>query len=270
MKLSICNFSFQRTLLDGKMDIFGYLETVKHRYSMNEVDLWNGFFTKKEGPLWILPEEGYIKKIREALDEREMTVVNFAIDGAHLWDPDPEFRKRLHENALSHLRAAEILGAQTVRIDTGGLFGSDPNFDSSMGEEQFEYIVKRYQEHSERAANQGYMIGPENHTGPSLDPMHVKKIAEAVNHPGFGILLHINRWEAHKEKGDEIVAPWVCHTHFDAKTATSTDAKEKVQMLIDAGYKGYWGLEYNAPKNQYIEMEWLIATVRRLLVNLEN
>ena len=270
LKLSICNFSFQKTFLEGKMDIFGYLETVKYRYGMNKVDLWNGFFTKKEGPLWILPDESYIKKIRNALDEKEMRIVNFAIDGAHVWDPDSDIRRQLHDNALQHFRAAEILGAQTVRIDTGGRFGSDPNFDSSMTNEQFEYIVSRYQEYSERAANNGYMIGPENHTGPSLDPMHVKKIAEAVNHPNFGVLLHMNRWKAHEEEGDEIVAPWVYHTHFDAKMATAVYAEDKLQMLLDKGYDGYWGLEYNAPKNQYIEMEWLIATVKRLLVSLED
>ena len=76
-----------------------------------------------------------------------MRVVNFAVDGAQLWDPDPDLRQRLYENALVHLDAAEILGAETVRIDTGGSYkGSEP-----MTDEQFEYTVKRYREYADRA-----------------------------------------------------------------------------------------------------------------------
>lgn len=264
MKLSICGFSFQKTFLAGKMDIFHYLETVKYRYRMDTVDIWNGMIAEIDGSLLRLPDEDYIKKIREALDEKEMTVVNFAVDGAHIWDPDPDMRERLYQSALSHLRAAEILGAQTVRIDTGGGYNVDPH----MSEEQFKCIVERYQEYCERAADHGYMIGPENHMGPSLSPHHMKRIAEAVNHPNYGILLHLDRWKEAPEIGDELVAPWVYHTHFDAKTATANHAEQKIRMLLDNGYEGLWGIEYNAPNNQFVEMEWLIATVKRLLANV--
>jgi len=112
MKLSIGGYSFNNTFLEGKMDVFGYLETVKYRYGLDTVDLYNGFFVDKSKPIWELADEDYIIKIREALDEKEMTVVNYAIDGAHIWDPDPDMRRRLYENAQQHLRVAEILGAE--------------------------------------------------------------------------------------------------------------------------------------------------------------
>ncbi len=104
---------------------------------------------------------------------------NFAVDGAHLWDPDPDLRQRLYENALVHLDAAEILGAETVRIDTGGSYkGSEP-----MTYEQFEYTVKRYREYADRAADGGYTIGPENHMVASLLPREMKRLSEEVHHP---------------------------------------------------------------------------------------
>lgn len=267
MKLSIGGYSFQRTMADGKMDIFGYLETVRYRYGLTTVDFWNGQFTRNQS--FEAPDLDYIKKVREALDERGMTLINYAVDGAHIWDPDPDKRDRLYQNALKHLEIAEILGAKTVRIDTGGTFASHPDFSMEMSDEQFEYIVNRYQEFCERAAINGYKIGPENHTGPSLSPVAIKKVAEAVHHPSFGVLLHIGRWQEEAEIGDEMVAPWVCHTHFDARTAVSDDAEDKILMLKENGFDGYWGLEYNAPGNQYIELEWLLGTVKRLLANIE-
>jgi len=261
MKLSIGGFSFNNTRVAGMMDIFGYLETVKFRYRLDTVDLWNAFFTDTSKTLWKLPDENYLYKIKEALDEKEMTVVNIAVDRAHLWDADPDTREALRRNILEHLRASEILGAKTVRFDTGGKDSPD------MTEEQFEYTVRLYREIAQRAYDNGYKIGPENHMGPSLIPTTMKRIAEAVNHPGYGILLHIDRWKADEAQGDAIVAPWVCHTHFDGRTAASPDAEDKVRTLLNAGYDGYWGVEYNAPNNQYAEMEWALAAVKRILHN---
>lgn len=184
------------------MDVFGYLETVKYRYRMDAVDLWNGFFIDRSDSVYKLADKSYIRKIREALDEKEMRVVNFAVDGAHLWDPDPDIRQKLYENALVHLDAAEILGAETVRIDTGGSYKeSEP-----MTYEQFEYTVKRYREYADRAADGGYTIGPENHMGASLLPREMKRLAEEVHHPAFGFLLHLGRWKADEAEGDEMVA----------------------------------------------------------------
>ncbi len=253
-------------MYEGKMDIYGYLETVKYRYGLDTVDFWNGQFSNRS---FEAPEEEYIFNIREALDEREMTLVNYAIDGAHIWDPDPEKRENLYQNALQHLKIGEILGAKTIRIDTGGHFGSHPDFSMSMEEEQFEYIVNRYKEFCDRAADLGYKIGPENHTGPSLSPKNLKKIAEAVHHPSFGILLHIGRWQEDESIGDEMVAPWVCHTHFDARTATAENGESMIRMLKDSGYDGYWSIEHNAEKHQYIEIEWLLGAVKRLIKKAE-
>jgi len=267
MKLSIGGYSFFNTQQEGKMDIFGYLESVKYRYGLDTVDFWNGQFEGADFSK--LPDESFVHKVREAMDEKGMTLINYAVDGAHIWDADPEKREVLYERALAHLNIAEILGAKSVRIDTGGVFGNNPAFTMEMSDEQFEYTVKRYREFCERGAMNGYMVGPENHVGPSLSPIKMKEIAESVDHPNYGILLHIGRWKEEAEKGDEIVAPWIYHTHFDARTAVAEDATQKIQMFLDNGYDGFWGIEHNAEKNQYTEMEWLIGSVKRLLVNIE-
>lgn len=266
MNISIGAYSFNNTYLDGKMDVFGYLETVKYRYRMDEVDLWNGFFIDRSStPIMKLANESYIRKIREALDEKEMRVVNFAIDGAHLWDPDKEMRQHLYDNALIHLRASVILGAETVRIDTGGSY---EDFEA-MSDEQFEYTVKRYQQFANFAADHGFLIGPENHMGASLNPNEMKRLAEAVDHPSFGFLVHLGRWKENQAEGDSIVAPWAYHTHFDEESIDSAHALETIHMLQQTGYKGYWGVEYNAPNNQYIETELLITKVKKLLIEAE-
>lgn len=62
----------------------------------------------------------------DALDEKEMSLINIAIEGAHIWGEDPALRKLLYKNVLSYLKMTEILEAKSVRIDTagGGYHGS--------------------------------------------------------------------------------------------------------------------------------------------------
>ena len=271
MKLSIGGYSFQNTFVDGKMDIFGYLETVKYRYNLSTVDLYNGFFVDKSKSVWELADESYLRKIREALDEKEMTVVNIAIDTACLWDPNEELRELQYQNALKHLRASEILGAKTIRIDTGGSYSNNPNGDFyEMSEEQFEHIVKRYQEYANISAEFGAKIGPENHMGPSLNPHFMKKIADAVDHPNYGILLHVDRWKVDPEIGDSIIAPYAYHIHFGGNTlAQEEKAINIAQMVHDSGFNDYWAVEHNGPGNQYIEVEWTLAAMKKVLKNVK-
>ncbi|MFC5650477.1 sugar phosphate isomerase/epimerase family protein [Paenibacillus solisilvae] len=258
MKASLGGFSFYQLFSEGEMDIFGYLETVKHRYRLNAVDLWNAFFTDRSVPLWKLASDDHLRKIKKSLDEKQLTVANLIVDRAHLWDPDPGERDQLHRNALEHLHAAHLLGARTVRIDANRGPGE-------LTEEQFEYTVLRYREYAQLAADYGFTVGPENHTGISLDPRWMRKVAEAVDHPGFGILLHIGRWNDTDEPGDLLVAPWVNHVHLDARTLASAKAEAAVKALADSGYEGYWAVEYNAPSDPFIEIEWALATMNRLL-----
>ena len=259
MNVSIGGFSFYQLLQAGEMDIFGYLETARYRYGLRAVDLWNGFFTDRSHPFYPIAEERLLRKIRQSLDEKELTVANFAVDRAQVWDPDPDIREKLHRNALDHLRAAELFGARTVRIDTS-------RGPVKPSEEQFEYTVMRYREYAQRAADYGYTVGPENHTGISLDPQWMKKLAEAIDHPGYGVLLHIGRWQDGASEGDRLLAPWVNHVHLDAKTLNSEqDTVHKIQMLMEHGYRGHWAVEYNSPTHPYIELEWALASAKRLL-----
>jgi len=271
MKLSIGGYSFYNTLVDGKIDIFGYLETVRYRYNLNTVDLYNGFFTDKTTRIWQIADDDYLRKIREALDERELTVANIAIDRASLWDEDEDVREQMYQNALKHLRACELLGVKTIRIDTGGPFANNPNGNfNELSEEQFEHIVKRYQEYANIAAQFGAIVGPENHMGPSLNPHFMKKIADAVNHPNYGVLLHVDRWKVDPEIGDSMVAPYAYHVHFGGNTLSKEEYSTSIATLIqDTGYDGYWAVEHNGPGNQYIEVEWVLATMKKVLKNIQ-
>ena len=72
------------------------------------------------------------------------------------------------------------------------------------------------------------------------------RLAQAVEHPGYGILLHLGHWEdCASEVGDAKLAPWAVHTHVDANLCRG-HLQERMQIVIDAGYSGYWGVEHHS------------------------
>ncbi len=245
MKISVASYAFHGLLREGKMDIFGYLESCKYRYHLQSADIWNSFLTSTD--------DAYLAKVKDAMDERGLVLANLCVDGAHLWEDDPDARETHYQNALAHLHAAEVLGALTVRIDAGGR-------EETWTDEQFDFIVKRYQEYAQRAYDNGYKVGPENHWGAEKDPQNMKKLCEAVDHPGFGILLHFKG----ELEDNKLMAPWAVHTHV-AWNITEGNLTECMAILRDLDYEGYWGVEHHTGKNEYTEVAVQVARVRDVL-----
>ena len=250
MNVAIMSYSFMPLWRDGRMNLFGYLESCRYRYGLQSADLWNKFLASED--------DEYLEKVIDALEERDLDVVNFAVDGAHIWDEDADAREQYYRNALTNLSIAEKLGASTVRIDAGGTREAN-----EFTDEQFDLIVKRYREYAQRAYDNGYKVGPENHWGPTVNPTTVRKICEAVDHPGFGILLHTARWRGDAaEQGDELVADWAVHTHFHGEVIESS-LDEKLSLLESHGYVGSWSIEH--PSESYAELAGLLGKLRFVL-----
>ena len=150
MNISIASYAFHGLLREGKMDVFGYLETCKYRYGLASADIWNGFLPTVE--------DDDLAKLRDGLDERELVLANLCVDGPHIWEDDPEVRAKHHTDGLAYLHAAELLGARTIRIDAGVRA-------AAFTAEQFDTIVARYRESAQRAYDNGTKVGPENHWG---------------------------------------------------------------------------------------------------------
>ena len=252
-KISIVSFAFVHLIRQGMMDVFGYLEACRYRYHLDTADIWNGSLAS--------PDEEYIRKVRRALDERGLRLVNVCCDGTSLWDADGDKRQAQRERAQKWLRAAEILGARTVRIDVGGS-------EAEMSEEMFDHVVGRYRELARRAGDNGYRIGPENHHAPTRVPRNLKKLREAVGQPAFGILLHVGRWDEDADTADTACAAMAFHTHVTSRMPA--DCEATIAALRQAGYDGCWGIESASETACYEEVGWHVASVRRALRRLES
>ena len=255
MKISIASFSFHGAVGEGTLDVFGYLEACRYRYHLDTADIWNGLLGS-DVEVQLDPER--LRRVRRAMDERDLVCVNYHADGCHPWEDDADVRARHRELADRHLTAAEILGAQTVRIDTGGR-------EREWGNEEFDFIAQSFREFAERAGNGGYLVGPETHWGATNYPDNMLKLHAAVASPHYGILLHLGKdsWSS-PDDYNRALAPIAIHTHIDQRT-TYERLDEALASLFDAGYQGALGVEHHSGKNEFSEVEAQLGLLRRAL-----
>jgi len=258
-RISVLSYSFKGLLKAGMMDVFGYLESCKYRYGLDTADIWND----RERAFLTSTEPAYLRQVRAALDERELTLADLCVDKAHVWDDDPAIREKNYENAKAHLRAAEILGARFMRVDAGSRA-------AAWTEEQFDFIVKRYREYAQFARDHGFKVGAENHWGPEAAWPNLKKLHAAVDHPAFGFCIHLGGWagtEEEKVAWDREAAPLACHTHI-AWNITQGNLEERLAPFYHAGYSGSYSVEHHSGKNEYQNVAIQIARVREALQKL--
>ena len=156
-RISILSYSFLGLFQAKKIDVFGYLESCRYRYGLDAANIWNGMLTSTD--------EDYLKKVREALDERNLKLCVLTTDNTHVWDPDQAVRAKNRAAALANLNAARILGAEFMRLDAGGPGAGDRTSQAAKewSTEAFDGIAKAYKEYAQYAADHGFKMGPENH-----------------------------------------------------------------------------------------------------------
>ena len=254
-EISIASYSFHGLMRIGAMSLFQYFETVKYRYRLDTADIWNMMLTSYD--------DKYLKILKMMMDDQGLTLMNLCCDGCHIWGDTSDERAKTQAVAEDCLRAAQILGAKTVRIDLGIR-------EAIATDAQIEYCAGVYDEYCAIAARFDAKLGPENHWGASTNLPELRKLFQAVKAPNFGLLLHLGNWQQSQDnsleaqiKNDNEFAPKAMHTHVMYEVCEQ--AETRLPQLLEAGYKGCIGVESHKSTNEYRNVAHQLAQVRRVL-----
>ena len=271
LPVACMSYSFNGLMREGMMDIFHFFETCRYRYNLDAAEIWSGMFTSTE--------EEYINKVHRALEERQLYVPNIAVDAALILASGNADPVKFREIQDRYMQIGKQLGVGFVRFDAGPyMLRGRKEVDGWTGEE-FDTLVARYKELAQFAYDNGFKIGPENHWGPERCWVHMEKLIRAVDHPGFGVSLHVGNWMPESpetsvqdnEVADIACARWIGHTHFDWVTCENTELlQHKMNLLRDAGYQGYYCAEHHSAQNEYNLTEVQISKIRAVLTNWNN
>lgn len=275
MRLSIGGYSFHRLFEAGQQDIFRYIADCRD-LGATQLDPWNAQLAPiRDGDQVFMAgsdpghaeltaqDNAYLERVRRAADEAGLPFGCVAVDGAHIYEPEPAARETNRRLASRWLDVATVLGAAQIRVDAGG--------PEELSSEVFDIIVAGYRDLVGRAAERNIEVLMENHWGPSVIPENVVRILEAVD--GLGLLFDTNNWkEGHRDRGWELCARYARSTHFKTfafdpeGNEPSVDLAHAIRLLAEAGYDGCWGIE-SCPVDgdEYAAVQQTAALIRRIL-----
>ena len=254
LEIGICSFSFHRLLAAGKQDIFQYIKDCKI-LGCTQLDPWNAHLSPLRAGDDVLHagrnphdsmylsagDEEYIASVKAAADAAGLPFGCIAVDGAHIYAAEKEVREANRARAYRWLDVAHKLGAKQVRIDSG-----DPGeFEGAS----FDLIKEGYRDVIDRATSLGVEVLVENHWGPTRIPENCIKLLENIE--GLRLLLDLHNFDEERRfEGRVICAPYAKSIHlktfeFDADGNEISEERCVVglQVLLDAGYNGVWGVE---------------------------
>ncbi|QDT48406.1 Xylose isomerase-like TIM barrel [Symmachiella dynata] len=261
-EISLAQWSLHKMLFDGKLDNLDFAKTTKEKFGINAVEYVNQFFKDKAKDM------AYLGEMKKRASDLGVANVLIMIDGeGNLGDPDEAARIKAVENHYKWVDAAKFLGCHSIRVNAR----SDHKL--SYGE-QMVLAADGLRRLSEFGAEKKIGIIVENHGGLSSDGAWLAGVMKTVDNPNCGTLPDFGNFRIgdgnmyDRYQGVAELMPYAkavsAKSHdFDAKgNEIHTDYLRMMQIVLNAGYHGYVGIEYEGSKLS--EPEGIMATKKLL------
>jgi sugar phosphate isomerase/epimerase len=171
-------------------------------------------------------------------------------------DLDEELRREGIRVAKLWLDASKQIGVKSMRVNTGGpqiipasvIQGGYPQ-NMEIGP-YLKNAIESFKEMADYGEKVGVKVTIENHWGLAANPINIRIIINEVNNPWCEASPDFCNWEHEYMlyNGLEVLIPMatsMCHAKRWSRFP-DVDIKRCVQVLNDAGYKGYISTEYEA------------------------
>jgi sugar phosphate isomerase/epimerase len=171
-----------------------------------------------------------------------------------LCDPDADKRKTGVSVGKKWLDGAAMLGAKSMRVNSGGpriVPGAVATADYPKADELAVYLahcIESFKELADYGGRAGVKVTLENHWGLTANPINIRIIVEEVNNPFCEASPDFCNWEHEylMYHGLKALAPYA-HTNVHAKYWNrwkDNDVRRSVKIMTDSGFEGTFALEY--------------------------
>ena len=261
-EISLAQWSLHKTLFAKKLDNLDFARAAKEEYGLSAVEYVNQFFKDKAKDMT------YLREMKKRTDDLGVRNVLIMCDGeGALGDPDERLRLRAVENHYQWVEAAKFLGCHSIRV----------NADSrgrGTYDEQRDRAADGLRCLTEFGAKHDINVIVENHGGLSSNGAWLAAVIKKVDHPRCGTLPDFGNFRVDKTteydryQGVKELMPFAkgvsAKSHdFDADgNETRTDYRRMLKIVLDAGYRGDIGIEYEG--NKLSEPDGIRATKKLL------
>ncbi|SDM74845.1 Sugar phosphate isomerase/epimerase [Catalinimonas alkaloidigena] len=240
--ISLAEWSLHKALFAGKMTNLDFPAKAKQSFDISAVEYVSVFFDKKE------KEQSYLRDLKKRCDDLGVRSVLIMVDReGYLADRDKAKRMEAVQNHHKWVDAAKFLGCHSIRVNAHG---------EGTADEVKQAAVEGLGTLAEYGAKNGINIIVENHGGYSSNGAWLADVMKQVNNPNCGTLPDFGNFrlseteEYDKYKGVKEMMPYAKGVsakayEFDANgNEPKIDFRKMMQLVKDAGYTGYVGIEY--------------------------
>jgi len=263
-KISLAEWSLHRTLFEGKLNHLDFPKVAKQDYGIDTIELVNQFFMDKA------KDQSYLVDFKNRASDLGVSILLIMCDNeGTLGDPEQTKRVQAVENHYKWADAAKFFGCHSIRVNA---------YSSGTYQEQMERVAESLRPIGEYCAKLSLNVLLENHGGLSSNAEWLVSLVKKVGSPNCGTLPDLGNFKVdeHTEydryKGVSEMMPLAKAVsakslNFDEQgNETRVDYRRMMKIVLDAGYRGYVGIEYSGDKLS--EPEGIRAT-KRLLEKVE-
>lgn len=246
LRISLAQWSLHRTLFGKKLDPLDFAVVTHKEYGIDAVEYVNQFFKDKAR------DAKYLAELKKRADDHGVRSVLIMCDGeGALGDADEGKRKQAVENHYKWVEAAKFLGCHSIRVNAQS---------SGSYDEQMQRAADGLRKLTEFGAKHDLNVIVENHGGLSSNGAWLAAVIKAVDHKRCGTLPDFGNFnlgggkEYDRYQGVRELMPFAkgvsakSHDFDEQGNETHTDFLKMLKIVIDAGYKGYVGIEYEGGK----------------------
>lgn len=277
-KLSLAEWSLHIPIQNGSLDPMDFAEKA-HEYGFQGMEYVSAFyqpgFQNTDDPKAALQK--ILDTLKAKSEKYQLRNVLIMVDNeGELATSDKNQRKEAVENHKKWIDAAQFLGCHSIRVN---LFGSNE------AKEWKNNSVKSLQQLCDYASSKGVNVLVENHGYLSSNAELLAEVMKGVDRPNVGTLPDFGnfclkreggaRWDAKcieeypRYKGVKEMMPFAkgvsakSYNFNDQGEETLIDYGKMLQIVKDAGYHSYIGVEY---EGEEMPPEEGIMATKKLLI----
>jgi sugar phosphate isomerase/epimerase len=241
-QISLAEWSLHRALFAKELDNLDFAKTAKQDYGIEAIEFVNQFFKDKA------KDQKYLDELKKRSHDLGVKMMLIMIDGeGELGDPDLKKRMKAVENHYPWVEAAKFLGCHSIRVNAAS---------KGSYEDQMFRAADGLRALSEFGDQHGINVIVENHGGLSSNGQWLSAVIKKVDHKRCGTLPDFGNFnlgdgkEYDRYKGVAELMPFAkavsakSHEFNDQGEEVQTDYHKMMKIVVDAGYHGYVGIEY--------------------------
>ncbi len=263
-KISLAEWSLHKAIRnEKKMKNIDFPEVAAKEYKIRAIEYVNQLWEGK-------PDDfKYLADLKKRCDDNGVKSLLIMCDRlGNLGDPDDAKRQEAVENHQVWADAAKYLECHSIRVNAAS---------SGTWDEQKKLAADGLRKLSEKVTPLGLNVIVENHGGLSSNGQWLAETIKEVGLDNCGTLPDFGNFRINKKTGEEYdrykgvteLMPFAkgvsAKSHeFDEKgNEIHTDYRKMLKIVLDAGYNGFIGIEYEGKKLS--EDEGIKATKRLLI-----